>query len=321
MITILGSIKQYQCEILYTKLCERGFDVCVVDFLKNSSITAISNKDGFEYFCDGKKLNQTKIVYHDPKYMVEHFGDTEEWIEKYSISYGWKYANLSLFELLPGKKLNSVATILPFHAKLKQLQQAAEIGFDIPPFLLSNDKNSLLEFASDYPSVVTKDIGNNQHPSLFEGRVTGHSFLTAPVSLELLSNISEREPYPALLQENIDKKFEYRVIVAGKRMCAFRIDPNQHPIMKQDYRRGGMMVQYIHTRLPAERESMLLKLHEKLGLFSGSYDFIEATDGRFVFLEVNPAGVWAYIDTVSNGIVSDMFASEIESIYKDLNSN
>jgi glutathione synthase/RimK-type ligase-like ATP-grasp enzyme len=317
MITIIGTAKQYQVESVYEKIAAKGIKVVMIDFLNNSSITASSNNGEIDIYCDGVCLNETKVVYHDPKYLTNNFGSTQDWIDKFLVQYGWKYANYSIFELLNGKKLNSVHVIFPFFAKLKQLQIANQYGFLTPPFVLANSKEQLLEFSHRYDSLITKDIGSGHIPYI-EDEVLQRSIMTSPISVEMISESDEKQPFPILVQKNIKKKYEYRVIVAGERMKAFRINPNQHPIMQQDYRRGGYMVEYIPFEFSAELQKKLLKLHRSLNLFSGSYDFIEDEDGVLYFLEVNPAGVWAYIDRNLNGEISDMFASEIVKIYETL---
>lgn len=315
MITLIGTNKQYQLESVWEKLLAKGHDAVLIDFMNESQIVVRERDGKISVECDGRSLDDCKVVYHDPKYLGEQFGDTEEWASDYIVRQGWKDANYNIFELLCGKKLNPMSVILPLsNAKLQQLRAAADVGFDIPPFAMTNAKEELLRFASEYTSVITKSVGNPHIPEIGDS-VGQRAVMTSPVSSTMIEATNGNQPFPILLQKNIKKKFEYRVVVAGTDIRAFRIDPNQHPIMEQDYRRGGYMVTYSLVSLDPTHVTRLMKLHRNLNLFSGSYDFIEGTDGRFYFLEVNPAGVWAWIDQENGGVVSDMFADEISKIY------
>jgi len=111
------------------------------------------------------------------------------------------------------------------------------------------------------------------------------------------------------IQEQVEKRFEFRVIVIGDETFSFRIDPFQHPIMHIDYRLGGMMVRYEPCAVPTTIQAKLLKLHSAVGLAFGCYDLIEKPSGEFVFLEVNPSGIWALHDEILEGRISDAVAS------------
>lgn len=318
MIVIIGTDNQYQVELIRDKLIERNYDVVLVDFLKNNSVSIreVDGRIGVE--CEGVALDHAKVVYHDPKYLVPQFGDTEEWAEAKINSTGWKHFNHNLFEVLNGVKLNSLKDIWIASQKIYQLQVAMGNGFNTPPFVLSNSKKDLLSFLHQQKLVIAKDIGDGVVPVIRE-TVSQKVIMTSPVDEAMIESTDEKQPFPVLLQKNIQKRYEYRIIVVGESMIAFRIDSNQHPIMNQDYRRGGFMVTYEKVDLDLEFKQRLLSLHYKFNLFSGSYDFIEDTNNKFYFLEVNPAGVWAYIDQTCNGEISDLFVKEISKVYDKIN--
>ena len=51
--------------------------------------------------------------------------------------------------------------------------------------------------------------------------------------------------------------------------------------------------------LPPDIETLVRALTRRLGLVYGAIDMRLAPDGRYVFLEINPAGQWLYIEVVS----------------------
>lgn len=315
MIVLIGTTKQYQVETIFNKLKLSNIETVLIDFLKARTICVSNERNEIEIKYDGISLNNSKVVYHDPKYLVPQFGCDEEWAQKYTEQYGWRHANYSVFELLKGTKLNPLSSIFPFFEKLKQLEIAVSCGFSIPPFCLTNGREEIQQFHKSFDSIITKDIGAGHIPKFNEDGVYQHALMTAPISDNLVDEIDEFQPFPILLQKNIKKQFEYRVVVAGNGIQVFKIDPKQHPLMAQDYRRGGYMVEYLPSQLNDQLEKKIFALHKKLGLFSGSYDFIEDLNGEFFFLEVNPAGVWGYIDKMAGGRVSDMFVKEIINVY------
>jgi hypothetical protein len=48
----------------------------------------------------------------------------------------------------------------------------------------------------------------------------------------------------------------------------------------------------------AELSERMLKLTTRLGLSYGAADIVVTPDGRHVFLEINPAGEWFWLDDV-----------------------
>ena len=53
---------------------------------------------------------------------------------------------------------------------------------------------------------------------------------------------------------------------------------------------------YAATEISSETEQLLLRLMQKLGLIYGAIDLRRTPDGREVFLEVNPAGEWLFVE-------------------------
>ncbi len=51
--------------------------------------------------------------------------------------------------------------------------------------------------------------------------------------------------------------------------------------------------------VPAEVEEGLLRLLKSVGLRYGAIDMRRTPDGRHVFLEVNPAGQWRFVEEVT----------------------
>ena len=63
-----------------------------------------------------------------------------------------------------------------------------------------------------------------------------------------------------------------------------------------DWRDPALKVSFTPSRLPANIERLCRAMLSRLGLCYGAFDFIRTTDGRLVFLEVNPTGEWAWLE-------------------------
>jgi glutathione synthase/RimK-type ligase-like ATP-grasp enzyme len=50
------------------------------------------------------------------------------------------------------------------------------------------------------------------------------------------------------------------------------------------------------TTLPVETEKRIFALMKRLGLVYGAIDLRRTPEGRHVFLEVNPAGEWRFVE-------------------------
>lgn len=56
---------------------------------------------------------------------------------------------------------------------------------------------------------------------------------------------------------------------------------------------------------------MLLALMERLGLVYGAIDMRLTPDGRYVFLEINTAGQWLFIEQATGQAISDALAATL----------
>ena len=74
------------------------------------------------------------------------------------------------------------------------------------------------------------------------------------------------------------------------------------PQTQMDFRRYQFEKpnRYVPYKLPKVLEGQLSALMQALDLDTGSIDLIRASDGRFVFLEVNPVGQFGMVSVPCN---------------------
>ncbi len=81
---------------------------------------------------------------------------------------------------------------------------------------------------------------------------------------------------------------------------AVRIESQSRPDTAVDWRRNQFDVPYsVCDDLPRLLLGRLAKFHRRAGLCYGAYDFIVTPGGDFVFLEVNPAGQWLWLESAT----------------------
>ena len=102
------------------------------------------------------------------------------------------------------------------------------------------------------------------------------------------------------LQEYVDGP-DLRVIAVGPALFAMEVDARatEHPEdCRRDWARGRPTARA--TELPAEVASGILGVMARLGLAYGAFDLRRRDrDGEHLFLEVNPAGQWLYVEEVT----------------------
>ena len=249
------------------------------------------------------------------------FGDVDAvWYRKpndYSLPPEWSGFDAFLREELRatmGGIYRSLATarwINPLDAqrrasyKLLQLQTAINVGLSIPDTLITNDPQQAREFAKVHgvSGIAAKTLG--------AGLVhlpRGQTIFTNRLCADQLEDAARMCCFPHFLQSYVEKEAELRVTVVGDRVFVCEMDTQASPNQgtRTDWRRYDFEnVGYRPTELPVEIESKLVGLMRRLGLIFGAIDMIRTPDGAHIFLEVNPAGQWLWVEQHTNLGISD----------------
>jgi glutathione synthase/RimK-type ligase-like ATP-grasp enzyme len=177
------------------------------------------------------------------------------------------------------------------NAKPAQLALARELGFDIPATVITNDPDEVRAF-------VTRSTGAVIYKTLTQSLDTepGKALFTSIVTDKALATLDLIRVTPGVFQELIPKAYELRVTVVGSRIFSARIDSQSRPQTKIDWRHLPFAVDAA-IDLPSDVEARIRALMKALGLVYGALDFIVTPQGRHVFLEVNPAGQYMWIES------------------------
>jgi hypothetical protein len=190
--------------------------------------------------------------------------------------------------------------------RLLQAGRARAVGLAVPATLVTQQVEAARAFVAQHDEAVTKAIsyGRTSSPENDPG-LFAH---TSPVSSG--TDLSGVAACPALLQEKVPKRWEWRVTSVGREVFAARIDALGHAAL--DWReRPDVLSAFERADLPDPVRGQLMALADLSGIVYGAHDLIETPDGRFVFLETNPAGQWGWLEVTLGLPVGRAIADEL----------
>lgn len=179
--------------------------------------------------------------------------------------------------------------------KLSQLALAAEAGLAIPPTLVTTDPAEAYAFLREHGgNCITKlvDPGTLLRPDL-----GGLTRFTEPVIRRDHRAMGMVAACPTLFQAYVPKDIELRVTVVGDRTFAAAIHSQDAAHAKHDWRKYDRnRVPYRAHQLPDQVAAACVAITRRLGLRYGAVDLIRRPDGEHVFLEINPAGEYHWVE-------------------------
>jgi glutathione synthase/RimK-type ligase-like ATP-grasp enzyme len=204
----------------------------------------------------------------------------------------WSAILRSLWSALEGRWLNSPFSILRAEDKPRQLAAARRRGLAIPGTLVTNSFDAARDFLADGP-MVAKPL---RHALIDDGEVGSVIFTSRVAELEA-GDAEAVQRAPMILQREIPKRTDVRVVVIDGKVFATRILSQAHDETQVDWRKGVRLdLAHEAMELPADLASACIAVTRDLGLRFAAIDLVEDEDDRFWFLEANPNGQWAWIE-------------------------
>jgi hypothetical protein len=185
------------------------------------------------------------------------------------------------------------SVLLRSQQKVRQLQLAARLGFEVPDTAVGNAPDDLFELYDRHDQIITKQCGLTE---LGDGSDRIARF-TVPVRAVDLLHASSVRSCPVIIQAYVPKAVELRVTVVGDQVFAAAIHSQRTRHTRHDWRRYDPS----HTPLepydlPPEVALRCRMLVRRLGLHYGAFDLIVTPDQRHVFVEVNPSGQYLWVE-------------------------
>ncbi len=191
-----------------------------------------------------------------------------------------------MLNALPCRWINPRGADDAAHHKPYQWEVAHQVGLKLPRTLVTNQPETARAFIERVG--VGKTVFKAFLSSFEDWRET------RLIEREDMDRLELVRLAPVIFQEYIEG-VDLRITIIGDQVFAAEIDARQtsYPV---DMRMvvGESIVKAVD--LPAGVRQLLIRLQRQLGLDYGAIDMRRTAAGEYIFLEVNPAGQWLFVE-------------------------
>jgi hypothetical protein len=191
--------------------------------------------------------------------------------------------------------------------KASQLGRAQTLGFELAPTIVSNDPKEFLDlYRSESGRLISKING-----ALTLRSRMGSEFMryTNTVSTRDVLHAHSISYGPLVLQAYVPKRVEIRVTVVADKVFAAEIHSQSANRTRFDWRRYDLAATpHEPHHLPDDIARRCVELVKQSRLSYGTIDLILTPDNRYVFLELNSAGEYGWIEQLTGLPISDAIA-------------
>jgi glutathione synthase/RimK-type ligase-like ATP-grasp enzyme len=180
-----------------------------------------------------------------------------------------------------------------------QLRVASAVGLEIPRTLITNSPREARDFVAAIG--VDRTVYKAFSATVDNWRETR---ALRPSELGLLDAVRYA---PAIFQEYVPVSVDLRVTLIGDEVypAAIHARELEDPV---DSRVRLDEVRMEPTTLPGPVVAALYRLLGRMGLRYAAVDLRRTPDGRYVFLEINPAGQWIFVEERTGQPMTDAMA-------------
>ena len=191
--------------------------------------------------------------------------------------------------------------------KMWQLKVASELGLRVPRTCMTNSPERARQFiAGEAGEVIYKAFGATPE-TWRETRI---------ITATQVAQLDQVRLAPVIFQEAIPGGRDIRVTVVGDRVFPAQIIGPADGY-EYDFRLHTAQSAITPVDLPDEVTTALLALMRRLGLWYGAIDLRRAPDGDYVFLEINPAGQWLFVEYATDQPISQELAILLARLDRD----
>jgi glutathione synthase/RimK-type ligase-like ATP-grasp enzyme len=206
-----------------------------------------------------------------------------------------------LFEAMEALWINPPAPDASASHKPYQLALAQTLGLEIPQTMMTSDPEEAREFwrACD-GDVIYKQFVALQEAWSETRRLGEAETKVADAAIRLA---------PVIFQRRVAAVADLRVTIIGDEVFAAAVDV-RNLAYDLDVRMNLDAKHVVHD-LPDDVADMLRALMRRLGLVYGAIDLRLTEDGRYVFLEINPAGQFLYVEQQTGQPITAALAARL----------
>jgi len=249
------------------------------DVLEGTMLVCIDNS---RFKISNEKLKS--VYYRAPIYLRDIYRPDISPEEQLSRTQWMAFVrNLTVFD--DAKWMNHPSATFRAENKLLQLRVARKMGMECPETVVTNSSHSAI---SNHKKYIVKSIDTallrmeDKEAFVYSNVVDGTDI-----------NSFDNSIAPIIVQTYIQPKIDIRVTVINEIVYAVRILQNGKGV-EGDWRRIKNDIEFVLFSLPDDVAENCINIVKSLGLCFGGMDLIES-NGRFIFLEVNPTGEWGWL--------------------------
>lgn len=217
----------------------------------------------------------------------------EQWVESL-VEWECTRAIDAIFRSIPGLWVNPPAKEKEALLKLRQLDIARNCGFSIPESLVTNDPEAVSSFYEKHNGKLIYKLIDEGSYRYFPSYEIVMGMPTLPLRELDLNHLDQVRLSLHLFQRKVEKRSDIRVTVVANKVFAVEI-LSQEGKGKVDFRLDYSVPMKTH-KLPDQTAERCLSVLRELGLTYGAFDLCLDQDGQYIFLEVNPAGQWLWME-------------------------
>lgn len=173
-----------------------------------------------------------------------------------------------------------------------QLRSARQAGLRVPQTLLTNDPAVARRFVAGAGRTLYKPFGGVAAVTDVDGI---HQLFATPIDADAAGSPSVAGTMH-LFQQWVPKSHEVRLTVVDGRFFAARIDASSDAA-HVDWRADYTALEYSIVDVPHRVRSAIERLMASLGLRFAAIDMVVTPDDEWWWLECNPNGQWAWIES------------------------
>ena len=207
---------------------------------------------------------------------------------------------------LPARRwMSPIQAIWRAERKPYQLHAASQLGFQLPPTLVTNEVLEVQHFA-----VTRQLIAKAVSAGYVKSPNGNQAIFTTAIADSDLEDLRGLVLAPVTFQELVEKSADIRVTVVAGKVYAAEILSQSRDSSRVDWRAtDDPHIAHKPHDLPFELEDLCRSLLEHLGLTFGAIDLALTPDGNYVFFEINPSGEWLWIEDQLGFPISTSIAS------------
>jgi glutathione synthase/RimK-type ligase-like ATP-grasp enzyme len=198
--------------------------------------------------------------------------------------------------------------------KSQQLRHATKVGLRVPETIITSDPLLVEEMAERHGGrVIAKPM--RRGGVVIQGEEKG--FFSTLLDLRMIrEHAASIRNCPLIFQEPIPKAFELRATVVENQCFTVRLNSQDVPGAEVDWRQAPYKVHHEVFQLPETVAQKCVQMTRESGLHFSAFDLIVTPEGKYVFLEHNPNGQFAWLEELTGipigGALLDLFAQAME---------